>query len=86
MMDNARPSAAGTDFTLQYCVYTLVGLVAGGAGLALAGAFGYPAVIIGSSLAAFIATLLVALLYTPAPAGTDSPPAETSPISMAVAE
>ncbi|NJM07888.1 ATP-binding cassette domain-containing protein, partial [Candidatus Gracilibacteria bacterium] len=33
MMDNARPTAAGMDFTLQYCVYTLVGFVAGDAGL-----------------------------------------------------
>jgi len=73
MMDNARPNAAGTDFTLQYCVYALIGFVAGGAGLGLAGVFGYPAVIVGTSVAAFVAALLVALLYAPTQAAARVP-------------
>lgn len=86
MMDNARFGAAGTDFTLQYCVYALVGFVAGGAGLGLAGAFGYPAVIVGSSLTAFLAAALVALLYTPITATLGSAPVEALRIEAAVAE
>ncbi len=65
MMDNARPTSAGTDFTLQYCIFSLVQRTASGVGLTLANEFGYAAVIIGSSAAAFIATLIVALLYAP---------------------
>jgi hypothetical protein len=84
MMDNARLGAAGTDFTLQYCVFALVGFVAGGAGLALAGSFGYPAVIIGSSLSAFVAAGLVALLYTPIVSGNT--PEEPLRPEMAVVE
>lgn len=72
MMDNARLTAAGTDFTLQYCVFALVGFVAGGAGVALAGVFGYTTVIIGASAMAFLAALLVALLYTAGSSGDSS--------------
>jgi MFS transporter, PAT family, beta-lactamase induction signal transducer AmpG len=80
MMDNARPAAAGTDFTLQYCVFALVGFVAGGAGVALAGVFGYTTVIFGASAAAFLSALLVALLYTPAPTTTAATPLAVSPV------
>lgn len=86
MMDNARFGAAGTDFTLQYCVYALVGFVAGGAGLGLAGAFGYPAVIVGSSLTAFLAAALVVLLYTPLTTIPGSAPAEAPRVEVVVAE
>jgi MFS family permease len=86
MMDNARPTAAGTDFTIQYCVYALVGFVAGGAGLGLAGTFGYPAVIVGSSLTAFLASALVALLYTPIRATLGGAPAEAIRSEAVVAE
>ncbi|MFP4439067.1 MAG: MFS transporter [Chloroflexaceae bacterium] len=86
MMDNARLTAAGTDFTLQYCVYALVGFVAGGAALGLAGAFGYSAVIIGSSVSAFLAAGLVALLYTPATATSESIATEVPRIEAVVVE
>lgn len=86
MMDNARPTAAGTDFTLQYCVFAPVGFAAGGAALGFAGAFGYPAVIIGSSLIAFLAAGLVALLYTPAAAPSASVTSEAPRVEVAVAE
>lgn len=86
MMDNARPTAAGTDFTLQYCVFALVGFVAGGAGVGLAGVFGYSAVIVGAAVAAFVAALLVALLYTPAPAAAEAPLAVSPAIEALIPE
>jgi MFS transporter, PAT family, beta-lactamase induction signal transducer AmpG len=86
MMDNARPTAAATDFTLQYCVYALIGFVAGGASLGLAGSFGYPAVIVGTSVATFVAALLIALLYTPAATQADPPLAVSPAIEAAIAE
>lgn len=87
MMDNARRGAAGTDFTLQYCVYALVGFTAGGAGLGLAGVFGYTAVIVGSSLSAFLAAGLVALRYTPATATTSGSTATEGPrVEVAIVE
>jgi hypothetical protein len=53
-MDHARAESAATDFTLQISVLGVVRLGMSSAGLALAGAFGFPQLILASvALAAF---------------------------------
>ena len=47
--DLSRPASAGSDFTMLASVSFAASLIAGAAALAIAGRFGYPAVIVGSA-------------------------------------
>lgn len=46
MMDKSRVGTAGTDFTVQACIAMIGGILISGIGVALAGAFGYAAVLL----------------------------------------
>jgi predicted MFS family arabinose efflux permease len=62
-MDWSRPSSAGTDFTLQDSLAHLYQHIAGPAALALAGAFGYAAVLSLAAVVAIAGVAVVARLY-----------------------
>lgn len=57
-MDLARPESAATDFTLQISVLGVLRLVTSSAGLAVAGAVGFPVLIGASVLLAALGTLI----------------------------
>ena len=63
MMDQASPASAGTDFTIQYSVYSLVGFAAGAIGLPLAGLFGYQSVVVLAASTALIAAMVARGFY-----------------------
>lgn len=71
MMDHASPASPATDYTLQYSLFFTGGFVAAMASAMLAGAFGYPAVVllaVGSAVVALLLSLNVRLPTTTAPA------------------
>lgn len=49
-MDLTRPESAGTDFTLFTTITSLLMVISGGSGLALAGTFGFVPVILGAGV------------------------------------
>ena len=63
MMDQASPASAGTDFTIQYSVYSLVGFAAGAIGLPLAGLFGYQSVVVLSASIGLVAAMVARGFY-----------------------
>ena len=63
MMDQASPASAGTDFTIQYSVYSLVGFAAGAIGLPLAGLFGYQGVVVLSASIGLVAAMVARGFY-----------------------
>jgi MFS family permease len=72
MMDKARPARAGTDYTMQYSMMSLVNFASGGFGLALAGSFGYVTMIVAAAITGLLGVLLALWLYTPDPAETET--------------
>jgi MFS family permease len=61
-MDRCRPHCGGSDFTVQHSLSSVLGLVASGAGVALAGSVGYSAVILAAVALAAVTSLLIAWL------------------------
>jgi hypothetical protein len=57
-MDLARPESAATDFTLQISLLGVLRLVTSSAGLAVAGAVGFPVLVGASVLLAALGTLI----------------------------
>ncbi|AWB07845.1 MFS transporter (plasmid) [Azospirillum humicireducens] len=63
MMDRAGKGTEGTDFTAQYSLYSFMGFLSGAMALQIAGAAGYPAMILCAALVAFVAWGLAFRLY-----------------------
>ncbi|MCU0490387.1 MAG: MFS transporter [Chloroflexaceae bacterium] len=79
MMDKARPNKAGTDYTVQYSTMNLASFVVGGAGLALAGSFGYVTMIVVAAIAGVVGAVVALWLYTPDPLETETVQVTVSP-------
>ncbi len=62
MMDKSDPSSAGTDYTLQYSLFSILAFVASGGALVLAEAIGYTGVLT-AAIAAGLITIVVVLFY-----------------------
>jgi MFS family permease len=79
MMDKTRPNKAGTDYTVQYSTMNLSSFVVGGAGLALAGLFGYVTMIVVAAIAGVLGAVVALWLYTPDPLETETVQVIVSP-------
>ena len=66
MMDRVSPAHAGTDFTVQYSLYTMVATVAGVSAYQIAATLGYPGTVLLAGVVAAISALCAPLLYRPA--------------------
>ena len=64
MMDQTHLDTPATDFTIQASILMLVGIISSGVSTALAGAFGYSIVILGSSAVCFIAFIVTWFIGT----------------------
>lgn len=61
-MGLTRPESAGTDFTFFTTISSLLMVICGGGGIALAGALGFPAVVAGAAVLAVLGLLVVVRL------------------------
>jgi MFS family permease len=76
-MDRCRPNCGGSDFTVQQSLKSVLGLLASGTGVALAGSLGYSAVILSAAaLAALSSGLIVWLLPGQLPVALRAPTAQ----------
>ncbi len=81
MMDRVSPTHAGTEFSLQYSVYTLVPTLAGVTAFQIAALIGYSGTILLAALVALLAAVCVPILYS----ATDADTVPTNAISPAPA-
>jgi MFS family permease len=65
MMDHTGDASPATDLAMQHGLYQLVGFVAGAAGMAFAGTFGYRAAVCTASGLAFLSVIASLKLYAP---------------------
>lgn len=72
MMDRVSPAHAGTDFTVQYSLYTMVATVAGASSFQIAAVLGYQGTILVAGGIAALSALCAPFLYRPA--GVDPAP------------
>ncbi|MDY0326929.1 MAG: MFS transporter [Arcobacteraceae bacterium] len=62
IMDHIEKSP-NTEYALQFAIYMLMGVIAGGSGVSLSGVFGYDIMIVVSSLFSFISMIYVLLFF-----------------------
>ena len=74
MMDKSDPTRAGTEYTLQYSIASILSYVLGGSALGLAGAIGYTGVLTAGIAACGLALLAIWRYDGFAPATFESPP------------
>ncbi len=75
MMDRVAPAHAGTDFTVQYSLYTMVATLAGVSAYQFAAVLGYPGTVVVAGGVAALSALCAPFLYRPAGRG----PAQATP-------
>ncbi len=67
MMDRTTLGSEGTDFTVQYSLYSFMGFLSGAVALQVAGAAGYPVIVALAAVLAVVAGLLAIRLYRAEP-------------------
>lgn len=67
MMDRTAHGSEGTDFTVQYSLYSFMGFLSGTIALQVAGAAGYPVIVAIAAVLAVVAGLLAIRLYRTEP-------------------
>ncbi|MDP9835700.1 MFS family permease [Neorhizobium huautlense] len=67
MMDRTAHGSEGTDFTVQYSLYSFMGFLSGTIALQVAGAAGYPVIVAIAAVLAIVAGLLSIRLYRAEP-------------------
>ena len=67
MMDKSDPSTAGTDYSLQYSLFSFLGFISGGLALGVAESIGYAGVLTAAISAGFLSLVLVWFYHDFAP-------------------